>query len=242
MAKHPKSEEPNETGFALVNETDKPIYEFFSEHPEKAHRFANVMRALSSRSDLALRHTVTGFDWAAFGSGTIVDVGGSEGDMCIAIANAFPDLSFVVQDLAPVVDHGKKRLPVNLAQRVKFMAHDFLTKQPICNAEVYVLRLILHNWSDKYCVRILRNLIPALKPGARIVVIDNVAPAPGSISNWAETRLRNTDLIQKVMQNSHERDLGGWERVFKAADPTFEFLEVRQPVGSTLWIIVAQWR
>ncbi|KAF3025037.1 hypothetical protein E8E14_014355 [Neopestalotiopsis sp. 37M] len=207
MAKYPKSEEPNETGFALFNETDKPVYEFFSDHPEKARRFANVMRALSNRSDLALTHTVTGYDWRALGYGTVVDVGGSEGDMSIAIANVFPDLSFVVQDLAPVVENGKKHLPNGLAGRVRFMAHDFLTPQPVANAEVYLFRLILHNWSDNYCIQILRNLIPALKSGARVVVVDNVAPAPGSISNWAETRLRNMDLIQKVMQNSHERDL-----------------------------------
>jgi hypothetical protein len=95
MAKSPKSEEPNETvsrkqskvifslaryllthyqGFALFNKTDKPVYEFFSDHPEKARRFANVMRALSNRNDLALTHTVTGYDWRALGHGTIVDV------------------------------------------------------------------------------------------------------------------------------------------------------------------------
>lgn len=50
------------------------------------------------------------------------------------------------------------------------------------------------------------------------------------------------DLIQKVMQNSHERDLEGWRRVFMAADPRFEFLDAKQPAGSTLWIIVFQWR
>ncbi|KAI4595113.1 hypothetical protein KJ359_007088 [Pestalotiopsis sp. 9143b] len=242
MVKYHKSEEPNETGFALYNNTDKPIYEFFSDHPEKAHRFSNVMRALSSRSDLAMVHTVNGFDWGQLGSGTIVDVGGSEGQVAIAISRAFPKLSIIVQDLASVVEAGKKDLPEDLAGRVTFMTHDFLTPQPVQNAEVYLFRWILHNWSDKYCVRILRNLVPALKEGANIVVVDNVAPEPGSISNWAETRMRNMDLIQKVMQNSHERDLNGWGKVFMTADPRFDFLDAKQPAGSTLWIIVFQWR
>ncbi|KAK6223988.1 hypothetical protein LQW54_000134 [Pestalotiopsis sp. IQ-011] len=230
------------TGVALYNNTDKLIYEFFSDHPEKAHRFSNVMRALSSRSNLAVVHTVNGFDWRQLGSGTIVDVGGSEGQVAIAISRTFPKLSIIVQDLAPVVETDRNDLAKELAGRGPFMTHDFLTPQPVQNAEVYLLRWILRNWSDKYCVRILRNLIPALKEGAKIVVVDNVAPEPGSISNWAETRMRNMDLIQKVMQNSHERDLNTWRKVFMAADPRFEFRGAKQPAGSTLWIIIFQWR
>lgn len=88
------------------------------------------------------------------------------------------------------MEAGKKDLPEELTGRVTFITHDFLTPQPVQNAEVYLFRWILHNWSDKYCVRILRNLIPALKEGAKIVVVDNVAPEPGTISNWAETRMR----------------------------------------------------
>ncbi|KAI0149010.1 O-methyltransferase-domain-containing protein [Pestalotiopsis sp. NC0098] len=194
MVKYLKSEEPNETGFALYNNTDKPIYEFFSGRPEKAHRFANVMKALSNRRDLAIVHAVNGFNWGQLGSGTIVDVGGSEGQTAIAISRTFPELSIIVQDLAPVVEAGKKDLPEELTGRVTFMTHNFLTPQPVQNAGVYLFRWILHNWSDKYCVRILRNLIPALKEGARIVVVDNVAPEPRSISNWAETRMRNMDF------------------------------------------------
>lgn len=70
------------------------------------------------------------------------------------------------------------------------MAHDFITPQPIHGADVYIFRWIFHNWSDKYCVRILKNLIPALKPGAKIVVNDTVLPQPGVLSNWQESRIR----------------------------------------------------
>lgn len=117
-------------------------------------------------------------------------IGGSRGTVVTAIARKYPSLSFVVQDLEPVVESGRKNIPPDVAERVQFMAHDFLTPQPVKNADVYYLRWILHNWPDKYCIIILRNLIPALKPGARIVVNDNVLPTPGGMSNWKETRLR----------------------------------------------------
>jgi hypothetical protein len=71
------------------------------------------------------------------------------------------------------------------------MAHDFFTPQTVV-ADVYLLRWILHNWSDKYCMRILRALIPALKPGARVVVNEDVRPAFDSpiLSRWREEKMR----------------------------------------------------
>ncbi|KAI3399734.1 hypothetical protein diail_5801 [Diaporthe ilicicola] len=117
-------------------------------------------------------------------------VGGSQGFTCFAIARKFPSLSFVVQDLPPVIEAAQKEVPPDLASRTKFMAHDFLTEQPVHGADVYFFRWIFHNWSDKYCVKILRNLIPALKPGAKVVINDNVLPKPGVLSQWQEERLR----------------------------------------------------
>jgi hypothetical protein len=71
------------------------------------------------------------------------------------------------------------------------MTHDFLLEdQPVQGGDVYFFRWILHNWSDKYCVKILRGLIPSLKPGAKIVLNDNVLPQPGVLSRWQENRLR----------------------------------------------------
>jgi hypothetical protein len=122
-------------------------------------------------------------------------VGGSQGSACFAIAEKFPSLSFVVQDLERVITAAERQVPSHLAHRVKFATHDFLIEQPVHGADVYFFRWILHNWSDKYCVKILENLIPALKPGARIVVNDNVLPRPGAMSRWQENRLRYVFVV-----------------------------------------------
>ena len=95
-----------------------------------------------------------------------------------------------MQDLEDGSANGKEAIPEDLRDRIDFMAHDFLTEQPVKGAEAYLFRWILHNWSDLYCLQILRNLIPALKPGAYIVVNDNVLPEPGAMGAWQEDRLR----------------------------------------------------
>lgn len=104
--------------------------------------------------------------------------------MSTALAESHPSLKLIVQDLKPVV------LSANLApeasSRIELMEYDFFTEQPVNNADVYFFRWISHNWSDKYCIQILRNQIPALKRKAKIVVVDNVLPEPGTLSLWQD--------------------------------------------------------
>ncbi|RYP60843.1 hypothetical protein DL771_010354 [Monosporascus sp. 5C6A] len=228
LEKYPGSEEANET--------------LFSQFPDRARRFGNAMRSFTEGTGFELSHIVDNIPWGEFKNGTVVDVGGSQGFACFAIARKFPSLSFVVQDLEPVVKAAEERVPADLANRVKFMTHDFFMEQPVRGADVYFFRWILHNWSDKYCIKILRNLIPALKTGAKIVLNDNVLPKPGVMSRWQEDRLRSMDLTMTEIQNSHERELEDWAKIFELADHRFEFQGGKQPVGANLWLLVAEWK
>ncbi|OTA99906.1 hypothetical protein M426DRAFT_15962 [Hypoxylon sp. CI-4A] len=243
VERFPGSQEPNETGFALANQTTKSMYEFLSDHPERARRFGNSMRFFTEGPGFELSHIRDNFPWGDLGAGTIVDVGGSQGFVCIEIAEKFPSLSFVVQDLEPVIAASKDSVPSDLANRVSFMKYDFLSgDQPCKDADVYIFRWIFHNWSDKYCIKILHNLIPALKPGARIVVNDSVLPEPGVLPHRQESRIRSMDLCMTQIQNSHDRELTDWMDLFKAADPRFEVQQSIHPPGSNLSLIIIEWK
>ena len=70
------------------------------------------------------------------------------GGMSLELAKRFPSLNFVLQDRASVVEKAKvvwaREVPGVVASgRIKFMAHDFFTEQPIKRAEVYLMRHIL---------------------------------------------------------------------------------------------------
>lgn len=121
------------------------------------------------------------------------------------------------------------------------MAHDFLKEQPVRNADVYFFRFVFHNWSDKYCIQILRNHIPELKKGARIVINDYVLPEPGTLPSHWEEKLRSMDLTMMEMQNSKERELDDWAKLLEEADKRFDFTGGKQPKGSNLWILEAEW-
>jgi hypothetical protein len=42
---------------------------------------------------------INGFDWAALGEGPVVDLGGGNRHISVAIAKAFPRLRIVIEDL-----------------------------------------------------------------------------------------------------------------------------------------------
>ncbi|KAF2732229.1 sterigmatocystin 8-O-methyltransferase precursor [Polyplosphaeria fusca] len=242
VAKWPDSEEPNHSGFQLANDTDKIMFEFFEDHPERMSRFKDAMSFLSTFPGLEPSYAVKAYDWASLGKATVVDVGGSHGLVCIALAKEFPNLQFVVQDLPKVIDDAKTKLPAELSQRVTFQAHDFFKEQPVKNADIYYFRWILHDWSDKYCVKILRALIPALKPGARLLFSERCLEAPCTLPLAEERWNRDSDITMLATSNSQERDEDDWKALLKAADSDFTLEGVRRTPGAKLDLIVARWK
>ena len=129
-------------------------------------------------------HLLENYSWDSVR--TVVDVGGGYGSVSLALVQRYPSLRCVVQDRPEIVAEAQARLPHNFDGRLSFMEHDFFTEQPVVDADVFFFRWILHDWSDKYAIRILCSLIPALKSGTRVVVNECVLPEPGSVSSYRE--------------------------------------------------------
>ena len=54
--------------------------------------------------------------------------------------------------------------------------HDFFTPQPIGDAAVFLLRVVLHDWPDDFARRILLNLREAATPETKLLIADFVLP------------------------------------------------------------------
>jgi O-methyltransferase domain len=119
----------------------------------------------------------------------IKQVGGGKGRLSVALAEKYPDLTFVVQDQPQMGEHIE--YPPNLQNRVSFEAHDFFTPQPIV-ADVYLIGAVLHDWLDNRAIEIIQNLIPAMKDGARIILAENVKMPSGSQPYFFEAIIRYT--------------------------------------------------
>jgi hypothetical protein len=187
LEKYPNSGEANETGFNLAFNTSRPFYLELQSTPERTRRFGGAMRWMSRGGRFSNDHLVRGYDWPSIdhAGGLLVDIGGGHGAVSVALAKATAHMRFVVQDLPETAAQGGKLLESGLENRVSFMAHDFFDEQPVKGADVYFLRYILHNWSDKYAQRILKSVIPAMKDGSKIVIFEFL-PGDKATTLWTE--------------------------------------------------------
>lgn len=159
------------------------------------------------------------------------------------LAEKFPRLGFVVRDLEAVTNESSDLVasqPETIRNRIKFQAHDFFTPQPTDKANVFMMRMILHDWPKAEAVKILQSIIPALKASgeeARLLIQDTVLPVPGSISSTQEALLRVRDLTMTQSFNSKERELAEFVELLELAslpDARLVLKGVTTPVGSLM--------
>lgn len=136
-----------------------------------------------------------------------------------------------------VIETSQSQVPDSIRSRITFQGHDFFHPQPVRDADVYLLRMILHDWPREEAQKILSHLAASLRSGARILVMDTVLPNPGTVPVSEEALLRVRDMTMMQTFNSHERGMDEWEELVQAADPALNISHAIQPVGSAMTIL-----
>ncbi|KAJ6480521.1 S-adenosyl-L-methionine-dependent methyltransferase [Mycena vitilis] len=247
---------PTASPFARAMGRPETLWTYYARPEEKfrQHRFGIGMEGIQALqpADAILK----AYDWASVESGTlVVDVGGGVGTSCLTLAATFPTFKFVVQDLEGVIAQGKElwntKLPSAVASgQVTLQVHDFFEPQPQTDATIFLLKQIMHDWSDEYCVKILKRLWDAAQPKTTLLLLDSImplachdpvaeeglqeAPAPLLANYGAVNEMGyNADLAMLMLFNSQERTRmhfvellarAGWKLVAvhrQAGDSTF---------------------
>jgi 6-hydroxytryprostatin B O-methyltransferase len=236
--KYGDSEKTTETAFNVAFETDLAYFPYLKSRPDLEAEFDTYMQSQSKvHGGARVDHLLQGFDWSSLGEGSlVVDVGGGSGTSSLVVARAFKTLRFVVQDQATPIGNArnqKAKTPDDEAwQRIELQEHDFFGPQPVIGADIYLLRMIIHDWPDEKAVQILQQLAKAMKPESRILIMDMVVPAPGSGPILAEAALREKDLCMRQVFNAKERETGDWHNLVQKVDPPLRIKAIKRPDGS----------
>ncbi|KAF4333372.1 methyltransferase [Fusarium beomiforme] len=242
--KEEHSQEPTESGFAMANidKLDKPetFWDYINREVEgkpkgwRSAKFAECMQVAASASVIKTDDLLKmAYDWNKLGEATVVDIGGSSGHDSTTISQTFPSLNFVVQDLPQLQASFDEQVPEDLKSRVKFEAHDFLQPQTT-KGDVYMLKMVLHDWPDKYAARILEQLVPHLESGSRILLFEAVAPPDTAALPFATLShmLNAGDMHMLEFFNSQERTLQDWTNLLTKVDERLTLTYVSEVPGS----------
>jgi hypothetical protein len=143
------------------------VWDHFAAHPAEEETFAKAMMGLTLLEAPWIASQV------AFQPGEVVcDVGGGRGTLLGEILVRHPDVRGVLYDARGVLASARPLLAArDLLGRVTLTEGSFFVSVPT-GATTYVLKNVIHDWSDAQCKHILDVVRRAATPGARLLVID----------------------------------------------------------------------
>lgn len=195
----------NEPVFAkAMNAPD--VFTYFHSNAREAEAFNGAMTGLSAMAAEAVAHA---YDWSQFG--TIVDVGGGHGTLLAALLRVAPAARGILFDLPDVIGSRPADGPfAAIGERAQAVGGDFFAAVP--QGDAYVMKHILHDWSDELSNKILKAIRAAIGPAGKLLVVEMVVPeTPGPDMS------KLMDLNMLVMTpGGKERTAAEWTALFEA--------------------------
>ena len=141
----------------------------------------------------------------------IADVGGGRGGLLAAVLGRYPDSRGLLFDQPQVIASPSALEEAGLLNRCELAAGSFFEAVP-AQADLYLLKRILHDWDDAAALRILRTVAKAMRPGARLLIIDAVM-LPGN----APDPNKDLDLNMMALTGGRERSEADFRALLNAA-------------------------
>ncbi|HMQ02718.1 MAG TPA: methyltransferase [Pyrinomonadaceae bacterium] len=185
-----------------------PIFEsLFSTHKELGEIFNRAMTAFSHQT---IPPILASYDFT--GAGRIADIAGGYGHLLGAVLQKYPEAQGVLFEIPPVLEGAPAMLDsYGVSDRVELVAGDFVESIPV-EADIYMLKHIIHDWYDDKCAKILGNIRQSMPDDAKVLIIDAVVPPPGEphFSKFLDLEMlmlpggmeRTADEFVSLLQNS----------------------------------------
>jgi hypothetical protein len=158
----------------------KHIWEVLAERPEQCETF---QRAMTNSTSVAADAIIEAYDFS--GIKRLADVGGGHGLLLAAILRANPQLQGVLFDRPEVVGNVPKDRFAGCEERIDIEPGSFFERVP-GGCDAYLLKHIIHDWSDEHCRTILGLMREKLPNDGRVlvcemVVSDEPGPTPAKL-------------------------------------------------------------
>lgn len=145
-----------------------PPFAYMERDPSFAKTFNDAMQKMSEQ-ELAILPPMIQLE----GCRSIVDIGGGTGALLQGVLRHNPELSGVLFDSPEVIAQAQGTLSQSdVRDRYQLASGNFFEQVP--QADAYLLKYILHDWSDQDASKILSAVHRASQPGARLFIMDPI--------------------------------------------------------------------
>ena len=186
-------------------------FEYFADHPEEAAVFDEAMGSFTATISDILAAT---YDFS--GMREVIDVGGGDGRLLTGILRAYPDLRGTVFDLPRLAESAMRQIAgAGVPDRHRFVGGDFFEAVPE-GFDAYLLKHVIHDWDDTRAVRILENCRRAMRPQAKLLIIEGVYPPRADASPESRGAAAN-DVNMLVCTGGRQRSEAEFRELYAAA-------------------------
>ena len=167
--------EGRQDGF--VREFGQRIFDYARDHPSYAEVFNQAMSSYSANQTRWVLEALDGYDFAKIQR--ICDVGGGHGHLICNLLLRYPHLTGTILEMEQVIQD-KTLLWANkmgiAADRCNYVSGNMFNEVP--SSDAYFMKMILHDWDDEECLKILSNIHRASGAHGRLFVVEHIVPGP----------------------------------------------------------------
>src|SRR5947209_196762 len=152
-----------------------PPFQWLSSQPEEAALFGETMIGFHGAEPPAVAEA---YDFSGFG--TVVDVGGSTGNMLVHILGRHQGPRGVLFDLPVTLAEAPAFLRMHgMEERIAIEPGSFFESVPAW-ADCYILSHVIHDWSEEQNLTILGHCRKVMKPESKLLIVEFVLPSDTS--------------------------------------------------------------
>jgi O-methyltransferase domain/Dimerisation domain len=177
----------------FVREYGHFAFEHTVQDAEYGRLFDAAMNGYSTSQTQPVIEALRDFDFSTIQ--TVCDIGGGYGYLLCGLLQAHRHLTGTVLE-RPGLLANPELLEANrlgLESRCRYLASDMFHEVPA--ADLYLLKLILHDWADEDARRILVSARKSAPEGGRIFVIEHVVPGPPGLNDSHFAKLYDIHMM-----------------------------------------------
>ena len=166
---------------SFVREFGCKLFEYRDRNPDYAEVFNQAMSSYSSTQTGWVLEALDKYDFSDIHH--ICDIGGGTGHLLGNLLAKYPHMKGTVLELESVIS--KKELllapKLKVSERCFYVAGNMFcsnNNSQLPSADAYIMKMILHDWSDEECVEILSNIYGSSPRHARLFIAEHLVPSP----------------------------------------------------------------
>lgn len=195
-----------ETGF--LKAYGNSLFEHLQQDPADEGLFDTAMTSVHGAETEAM---LDSYDFSGFQC--VADIGGGNGSVLEGLLRSHPLMQGILFDLPNVAERAKIAMGSSaISERCRFVGGDFFKDIPVA-ADGFLLRHILHDWSDADAITILRNCRQALPAHGKVLIAEMILPdgdEPSPVPMF--------DLMMLVVAGGKERTVAAYGDILEAAE------------------------